>query len=151
MKITNKPFIKKILLLLSIITVLLTMSCVAYWFVPNPFSVGQFSVVPVLLFLTVFIYFQLRYIEFDSSGEVLVIKNYHPSKNGKYLHEIKAIELPKQRIKQFSIENSFFVKKITLIIENDSNQKLREITFSLSQMNKDNINKISKELEKQFK
>ena len=151
MKVTNKPFIRRILLLLSVITVFLSILCIAYWFVPHHFSVGEFSVVLVLLLLTVFVYFQLRYIEFDSSGEVLVIKNYHPSKNGKYLHEIKAVELPKQRIKQYSVQNGFWVKKLTLVIENDSNQKLREITFSLSQMNMLGVNKISQELERQFK
>lgn len=129
----------------------LTTLCGAYWLVPNILSAGQFSGIFVILLLTVFLYFQLRYIEFDSSGEVLVIKSYHPLKSGKYLHEIRAVELPKQRIKQYFIHNGFLVKRLTLVIENDSNQKLREITFNLSQMNMLSVKKISQELERQFK
>lgn len=151
MKVTNKPFIKKILFLLSVVMLFLSALCLFYWFIPNRFSICQYSVVPALLLLTVFIYLQLRYIEFDSSGEVLVIKSYHPSKSGKYLHEIRAVELPKQRIKQYFIHNGFLVKRLTLVIENDSNQKLKEITFSLSQMSMLSVKKISQELERQFK
>lgn len=151
MKVTNKPFIKRIMFLIVFITFVSGVLSATYWVLPNCFSTGELSSFLSVLLMMLILYSQLRYIEFDSSGEVLVIKSYHPSKSGKYLHEIRAVELPKQRIKQYFIHNGFLVKKLTLVIENDSNQKLREITFNLSQMNKISIKNINQELERQFK
>lgn len=147
MKLTNKSYMKRITLLVLIPAFVLGIACGVCLIIPNLFSTILFLTMLFLLSLMIFIYSQLRYIEFDSTGEVLVFKSYHPSQKRQLLHEIRAIELPKQKIKKYILKEHFFAKELILEIENSSNKKSKKITFSLSQMDKEGINSIIKELE----
>lgn len=150
MKITNKPFLRiiiRVLIGIIIITGSLSVTC---WLMPNLFPAGMITFLIVVFSIAVFIYTQLRYIEFDSTGEVLILKIYHPLKDGKHLHKMRAVELPKQIIRKHFINTGFLYKELILLIENESHKPIK-LKFNLSQMEMKTFRNIYQELDKPSK
>lgn len=86
---------------------------------------------------------RFRYIEFDSTGEVLTLKSYHPSKQNP-LVGVKYLELPKYMI----IDSQQVNRKLILIIHSETDKKRKKIILHLNQMSNSGINKINQEINK---
>lgn len=87
---------------------------------------------------------QLRYIEFDSTGEVLILKKYHPLKNKNHSFKKNSIEFPKYLIMKHEVQN----KNMVIWIKGGFRQRIIKLHFSMFQMTNANIRKVKIELEK---
>lgn len=97
----------------------------------------------VSFLLLTFIFFRMRYFEFDSSGEVISIRSYHPV----FKNIEKRAEFPKQKLQDYKIEKNTggAVMKVYLkMIE----KKNTSVQYSIQGFNKDKVQKLEKTLQK---
>lgn len=151
MKIDNKSFLKKETFILICLSILIVGLFIAAQLMPHLFPSGIANILGIILIALIFIYTQFRYIEFDSTGEVLIFKTYHPIRKGALPHKIRTIELPKQSIKKHHINSGFLHKELVLSIQRQKTKKLIKIKLNLSQMDSRVIKNIHLNLEEQLK
>lgn len=60
-------------------------------------------IIGAIILAEIVFYFRLRYIEFDDSGEVLILKAYHPLKDKIHVQGNANIEIPKNCIEKYVV------------------------------------------------
>ena len=145
MKIDNKKKIKaKAVLLIVIITVsLISILFGALTKFHQKQPLGFLLAIPVALTIcSVRQLFNLKYFDYEHSGEVISIKYCHPWKTGRIT---PAIELPQTKLASFDIKKSLSGKKLCLTV-NGSRNKM-QFKYNLWELSSQQIGKIKQSLQ----
>jgi hypothetical protein len=97
----------------------------------------------ILIILSIWRFFALRYFSFDNSGEVISIKYCHPLYIDKKLSP--NLEFPVKNLHIFSIETNFMKRHLKIKIKNSKN-KVKVFKYSLQNFSMYSIQRIKDSL-----
>lgn len=135
MKFTNKkiiPLFKFGYVLLLLLTLLTVVIIYNYLILNHPIIAIKEVVVLLFLYLIVFLYWYriAKFIEFDSAGSGVVFITKGILLSDFINHREQRIELPKEKLESYVIQDRFFCKKIVLNIK--SKHKVKKVKVDIS-------------------
>lgn len=91
----------------------------------------------------ILLFFRMRYFEFDSSGEVISIKSYHPV----FKSSERRSEFPKQKLQDFKVKKNFGGADLKINLKM-ADKKSTSIKFSIQGFSLNQVKNIEKTLQK---
>jgi hypothetical protein len=129
-KINNKSYIDRCLSVILVFIVFVIVLTLMYFI----FSVNLkffYLIISCIIGILLIVSFSIKYIEVESSGMVLSIKNYHPATKGWI---IPMIEFPVHMLEGFSIKS-----KNLLLEVKDENNKIHHFNVRLNGFTKNQV------------
>ncbi|MDQ1095257.1 hypothetical protein QE441_002338 [Chryseobacterium sp. SORGH_AS909] len=121
MKIDNKRFINRYLFLINIgLLLCISLTPIIFLLCQIRISLFIFIAILLLIFLQLFLIWDLRYVEVINSSMFLSIRKYHPFKKMDWK---KQLELPFSDIIRMKFTGNQFNRKLTIILQRPANRK----------------------------
>lgn len=142
LKISNKRLIKMCLFIYIFVVVV---SLCLYFLYTKGFNNVDSKSLILLLFidsLCIILIFRTKYFEFDSSGEVISVRSYHP-----FVRRERRSEFPKQMLNHYQLKKSpYCTAYLKFFLESSENRKII-IRYKISACNQTAFLQIKKSLD----
>ncbi|WP_379963122.1 hypothetical protein [Epilithonimonas sp. UC225_85] len=135
MKISNRNVIRFLLRVHIVILILAIISAIVLILL-SPEIFGKIKYVLFLLIIyNIFKISRLKYIDYENSGEVLLLKSYNVFRKK---NTLKNIEIPVEKVRNIHLEKIFFINYLIINIQRENNKKI-QIHFPVSHMKRKDL------------
>lgn len=118
---------------------------VGFMWMRNPFD--SFIVLKYIFLVTggisLLLYINTKYFEYDCSGEIISLKTYHPLLR----HRERRTEFPKDKLKNFNISDQYLGTEINLLFNSYKPSPVK-IKYNINGLNKKQVNQLKNSLQK---
>lgn len=114
MKISNYQRMRFFMYLICTLMIISTVVGIIIFLLINPAKEIYFLIIALILVLLGIVFFRLRAIIYDDSGEVVTIKSYHPLENKIYC---PTLEFPTSQLKDYAVSKKLQGYNITITLE----------------------------------